>query len=195
MSSHVKIVYGSPRERAFLCGAYLLGAATTTGILLREQLLSLSYLLLPLYLVVCAIVLCLLPTGQGSTAFARGGLYRILPALFLMGAIFHASSFTFPSKLSTTALPDVAFHFVEFFALGLFTARMVAPDTERGFTQRSFLLSLTIVLVYGLLDEMHQGFVPRRHPDCMDLLVDASGGLLGIVVYPLLFTGPRKSRR
>ena len=189
----MKIIYGSPREKAFLCGAYLLAAATTTGVLLREQLLSLPYLALPFYLVICAVVLSLLPAGQLSTAFRRGGLYRTLPAVFLMGAIFQASSFTFPSKLSTTALPDVFFHFVEFFALGFLTARMVAPGKEQGLTSRSFLLALSIVLGFGLLDEFHQGFVPGRDPDWVDLLFDASGGLLGILAYPLLFTGPSES--
>jgi len=185
----VKIIYGSPREKAFLCGAYLLAAAATTGILLRAQLISLPYLALPLYLVICAVALSLLPVGQFPTTFRRGGLYRTLPAVFLMGAILHASSFTFPAKPSV-ALPDVFFHFVEFFALGLLTARMVAPATERGLTLRSFLLALSIVLGFGLADEIYQGFVPGRDPDGVDLLVDASAGLLGILVYPLLFTGP-----
>jgi VanZ family protein len=185
----VKIIYGSPREKAFLSGAYLLAAAATIGILLREQMISLPYLGLPLYLVICAMVLFLLPVGQVSTAFGWRWLYRTLPAVFLMGAIFRASSFTLPPKPSV-ALPDVTFHFVEFFALGLFTARMVAPGTERGLTLRSFLLAFSIVLGFGLADEIYQGFVPGRNPAWMDLLVDASGGLLGILVYPLLFTSP-----
>jgi VanZ family protein len=189
----VKIIYGSPIEKAFLCGAYLFAAATTTGVLLREQLLRPPYFGLPVYLVICAVVLCLLPTRERSTGFRRGGLYRTLPAVFLMGAIFLSSSFTFPPKLPTTTLPDVVFHFVEFFALGLLTARMVAPDKEQGLTLRSFLLALSIVLGFALLDEIHQGFVPGRNPDWVDLLVDASGGLLGILVHPLLFTAPKKA--
>jgi VanZ family protein len=184
----VKIIYGSPGEKAFLCGAYLLAAAATTGILLREQLISLPYLGLPLYLVICAIVLFLLPVGQPSATFRWRWLYRTLPAVFLMGAIFHASSFTLPSKPSV-ALPDVTFHFVEFLALGLLTARMVTPGTERGLPLRSLLLAFSIVLGFGLVDEIHQSFVPGRNPDWVDLLVDAVGGFLGILVYPHLFTG------
>jgi VanZ family protein len=185
----VKISYGSPEEKAVLCGAYLLAAAASTLVLLRQQMLACPYLALPLYLVGSALILCLLPREQpvGSPPF--GGLYRTLPALLLMGAIFVASSFTFPPDPSVTMLPDVGFHFTEFFALGLLTARMVAPNTGKGLSLRSFALVLSIVLGYGLLDEIHQSFVPGRDPDWMDLLVDASGGLLGISLYPVLFTG------
>jgi VanZ family protein len=109
-----------------------------------------------------------------------------------MGAIFQASSFTLPSEPSVS-LPDLPFHFLEFFALGLLTARMVAPDAKKGPILRSFLQAFCIILIFGLLDEFYQGFVPGRNPDWVDLLVDASGGLLGILAYPLLFTGPSES--
>ena len=103
-----------------------------------------------------------------------------------MSAIFHASSFTFPPDPSADR-SDLLFHFSEFFALGLLTARMVAPDMERTPSLRSFLLASSIVLGYALLDEIHQGFVPGRDPDGLDWLVDASGGLLGILTYPVAY--------
>ena len=91
----MKITYGTTREKALLCGAFLLAAATSAVILLWEQLFSFPYLALPLYLALCALVLACLPTGQPSGDLLSRGLYRALPALFLMSAIFHASSFTF----------------------------------------------------------------------------------------------------
>jgi VanZ family protein len=156
-------------------------------------MLTFPYLGLPLYLVVCALLLCFLPTGRPGGSFPFGGLYRTLPALLLAGAIFVASSFTLPSGPPTLALPDVGFHFVEFFALGLLTARMVTPNLQNGLSLRSFLLVLSIVVGYALLDEIHQSFVPGRDPSWADLVADASGGLLGILVYPVLFTGPAES--
>jgi VanZ family protein len=108
-----------------------------------------------------------------------------------MGAIFQASSFSFSHGLSVE-LPDLLFHFAEFFALGLLTARMVAPEVDGRLPIRSFLLASAIVLGYGFLDEIHQSFVPGRQPSGMDLLFDAAGGILGILAYPILFTGPRK---
>lgn len=184
----MKITYGTTREKALLCGVFLLAAATSAVIFLREQLLSFPHLGLPLYLALCALVLACLPTGQPSGDLLSRGLYRALPALFLMSAIFHASSFTFPTDPSFGFhRSDLLFHFSEFFALGLLTARMVAPDMDRMHALRSFLLASSIVMGYGLLDEIHQGFVPGRDPDGLDWLVDASGGLVGILAYPIVY--------
>jgi len=192
----VKIPYGTKIEKAFLCGAFLLAAATSAIILLREQLLSFPYLTFPLYLALCAPVLACLPTGHPSRDPLSRGLYRALPALLLMSAIFHASSFTF---LTAPSLgfdrSDLLIHFSEFFALGLLTARMVAPDMNRMHSLRSFLLASSIVLGYGILDEIHQGFVPGRDSDGLDWLVDASAGILGILAYPVVYRGPKKLTR
>ena len=184
----MKITYGTTGEKALLCGAFLLAASTSAFVLCRGQLLSFPYLGLPICLSLCALVLACLPTGQPSRDLLSRGLYRALPALLLMSAIFHASSFTFSPDPSLVG-PDFLFHFAEFFALGLFTARMVDPDMDRRHALRSFVLASSIVLGYGLLDEIHQGFVPGRDPDGLDWLVDASGGFLGILAYPVLFAG------
>ena len=190
----MKISYGTRIEKALLCGAFLLAAATSAVILLQQQLHSFPYLALPLYLALCALVLACLPTGQPSGDPLSRGLYRTLPALFLMSAIFHASSFTFPKAPSLGFdRSDLLFHFGEFFALGLLTARMVATDMGRIHSLRSFFLASSIVLGYGLLDEIHQGFVPGRDPDGLDWLVDASGGLVGILTYPVLYRGTTQS--
>lgn len=190
----MKIPYGTRIEKTLLCGAFLLAAATSAVILLREQLFSFPYLGLSLYLALGALVLACLPTGQPSGDPLSRGLYRALPALFLMSAIFHASSFTFLTDPPSFGFErsDLLFHFSEFFALGLLTARMVAPNIDRMHSLRSFLLASSIVLGYGLLDEIHQAFVPGREPDALDWLVDASGGLVGILAYPVLFRGPKK---
>jgi VanZ family protein len=156
------------------------------------QRLSFPYLGLPLYLALCALVLACLPTGQPSGDPLSRGLYRALPALFLMSAIFHASSLTLPLDPSA-GRSDLLFHFSEFFALGLLTARMVVPNIDRAHSRQSFLLASSIVLGYGLLDEIHQAFVPGRDPDGLDWLVDASGGLLGILAYPVLYRGADQS--
>ena len=187
----MKIAYGTPTERWLLCGAFLLAAAAAAGTLLQAQILSFPYLGLPLNLVLCAVVLCLLPTGRRSGSPLFRGLYRTLPALFLMGAIFHASSFSFPADLSV-GLPDVSFHFLEFFGLGLLTARMVDPDRSGRGSLRSFVFAFSIVVGFGLLDEIHQGFVPGREPSALDLLFDALGGGLGILAYRALYAGPKR---
>lgn len=45
-------------------------------------------------------------------------------------------------------------------------------------------IMLSIVIGYGLFDELHQAFTPGRSVDGKDLLADMAGGLLagGIVI-------------
>jgi VanZ family protein len=38
---------------------------------------------------------------------------------------------------------------------------------------------VSLVGLYGVLDEFHQSFVPGRHTDALDALADICGGLLG----------------
>jgi len=42
-----------------------------------------------------------------------------------------------------------------------------------------YWLVVALVSVYGVLDEVHQYFVPGRHSDVLDVLADIIGGLLG----------------
>jgi len=49
-----------------------------------------------------------------------------------------------------------------------------------------YWLVVTLVGVYGVLDEFHQYFVPGRNSDVLDVLADIIGGLLGAGVMFLL---------
>jgi len=49
-----------------------------------------------------------------------------------------------------------------------------------------YWLVVTLVGVYGVLDEVHQYFVPGRQSDILDVLADISGGLLGAGLMLLL---------
>ena len=42
-----------------------------------------------------------------------------------------------------------------------------------------YWLVIALVSLYGVLDEVHQYFVPGRHSDVYDVLADVIGGLLG----------------
>jgi len=49
-----------------------------------------------------------------------------------------------------------------------------------------FLITLTIALVYGAFDELHQMFIPGRFADIFDWLADAVGSLFGSIIVLLL---------
>lgn len=47
------------------------------------------------------------------------------------------------------------------------------------------LLAIAATVVYGVLDEIHQRFVPGRSFDVYDMIADAAGGLTFLIVFEL----------
>jgi VanZ family protein len=52
-------------------------------------------------------------------------------------------------------------------------------STSSGYRIGQVWLVVILVVLYGLLDEFHQYFVPGRTVDIYDALADAAGALLG----------------
>ena len=48
------------------------------------------------------------------------------------------------------------------------------------------VFSLIAVVLYACLDEFHQNFVENRGPSFKDVLIDSSGGLVGILLFTLM---------
>ena len=102
----------------------------------------------------------------------------LLAALSWAGLIFYLSSQ--PSIEAPALFPgqDKLFHLIAFGVLGLLTmGSLQAP--RAGYSPRQVWLVVLAVTLYGILDEIHQYFVPGRSADVYDALADASGALLG----------------
>jgi VanZ family protein len=70
-----------------------------------------------------------------------------------------------------------AAHFTEYALLALLARRAFITST-RAFIQRYwFQLGLLLVVIYALLDEFHQSFVPSRTASIYDSAIDIAGGL------------------
>jgi VanZ family protein len=52
-----------------------------------------------------------------------------------------------------------------------------------GGRRRGLLLALALTMLYALFDEFHQTFVPGRHADPWDLLVDGLGTTLALGLW------------
>lgn len=100
-----------------------------------------------------------------------------LPAVLWALIIFVSSSI--PSRnLPKFAflIPDEAFHFVIYFVFCALTDRAIKFQAHIKFLSRNhLLLSLCLTVVYGLIDEAHQYFVPGRDANLIDLLTDFLG--------------------
>ena len=67
-------------------------------------------------------------------------------------------------------------HFTEYAILGFLAARAFRPY------QRWFVISVALVVVYALIDEYHQSFVPSRTASVFDSMIDMAGGITALIL-------------
>jgi VanZ family protein len=67
-------------------------------------------------------------------------------------------------------------HFTEYAILGFLAARAFRPYC------RWFLISVALIVVYALLDEYHQSFVPSRTASLVDSFIDMAGGITALIL-------------
>lgn len=73
-------------------------------------------------------------------------------------------------------------HFSEFAILGV----LVYINVKDFKNNKTILLSCLISLIYAISDEIHQIFVPGRACTLIDVLIDFSGSLVGILFIHLM---------
>jgi VanZ family protein len=75
-------------------------------------------------------------------------------------------------------------HLAEYAILGWLIQR------ARG-DRRAWWQSLLMAVAYAATDEFHQSFVPGRHPRVADVMIDAAGVAIGLIVAIRRTTPPR----
>lgn len=101
-----------------------------------------------------------------------------LPALITMGISWYLSSGT----LDTVPMPSVSdklIHLVCFAGLGFFWCWWFSKENWLARPWRHILYVTLIVAAYGMVDEIHQYFVPGRYASVLDWVADLAGGILG----------------
>jgi VanZ family protein len=78
-------------------------------------------------------------------------------------------------------------HFCEYALLGVLAARAFRNSPGLTIKRNWFLISLGLVVVYALVDEYHQSFVPSRTASLVDSLIDIFGGLTALLVVKFVF--------
>lgn len=145
---------------------------------------------------------------------ARRRLWRYGPVVFWIFLISFASTGEFSASNTSEVLRPIlswffpnlsearlatahfltrkAGHFSEY-AILAFLARRAFVTSSRWFLRRYwFQLGLLLVVIYALLDEFHQSFVPSRTPSIYDSAIDIVGGLTILVICKFY---ERRSRR
>jgi len=73
-------------------------------------------------------------------------------------------------------------HFTEYAILAYLAARAFRTSHRTALANRWFLAALVLIVIYALLDEYHQAYVPSRTASIYDSLIDMSGGLVMLLV-------------
>jgi VanZ family protein len=122
-----------------------------------------------------------------SDNFNAGNTSRIIGPLILW--LFPSTS---PETLTVVHLVTRKIaHFTEYAILGFLAARAFRTSPHPAIKQRWFLICIALVVVYALLDEYHQSFVPSRTASIHDSLIDMAGGLTVLIFIRLRNTQRR----
>ena len=103
-----------------------------------------------------------------------------LPAALYMALIWALSSIALPElPIDSVPLRDKGVHFLEYGALGLLVAHATLRTWPHRSAARTLPLAVLICVAWGVLDEIHQAFVPGRSADVLDLVADTLGTVSG----------------
>ncbi|AIF44544.1 VanZ family protein [Virgibacillus sp. SK37] len=75
-------------------------------------------------------------------------------------------------------------HFFIYLILGFLVVNALRASNVLGY--RSVILALLICVLYAIVDEVHQLFIPGRSGEVRDVLIDTAGASVGIGVYLLI---------
>ena len=115
---------------------------------------------------------------------SRASVLRIalawLPAVSYMALIWALSSMALPElPIDSFPLRDKGVHALEYAVLAFLVTHASLrtwPDRSRS---RIAAVALLVTCGWGVLDEIHQAFVPGRSSDLADLVADLAGALVG----------------
>jgi VanZ family protein len=105
---------------------------------------------------------------------------RWTPVVLYMAFLFGLSSMPHPPQPPPTldVVSDQAAHVLLYAGLASLVLRALAGGWSGAVTGGMASLAVTISILYGVTDEIHQHFVPPREMDAMDLVADAVGATL-----------------
>lgn len=98
--------------------------------------------------------------------------------LFLFVDLLQDTSIAYAGRLMRKSA-----HFIAYLILGFLVSHAMKNEASTGSSWKRRGASLLLCVAYAISDEIHQIFVPDRGPQLKDVLIDASGAALGIILY------------
>lgn len=115
-----------------------------------------------------------------------GRILSFLPAIFILAVSWYLSSQPTISHMPSFWSADKLVHIICYG--GLAGAVSFWPGAKRWFNHywQCFIFCIAFVMLYGIIDELHQSFTPGRDCSILDLCADLIGALGGTAVGSFL---------
>ncbi len=90
-----------------------------------------------------------------------------------------------PGKYMPELFPgaDKLSHLLEYFPFGFLVLRAFVKGSNMAKGREALLMSIFVIMLYSLSDELHQLFVPGRQFDLIDMFFDTAGAAAGSYSY------------
>lgn len=95
-----------------------------------------------------------------------------------------------PKSIIGMDIPHVLMHVVEYSILGVLMAQVATYFFDKAFS--IFYSSFMFSAFYGVLDELHQFFVPTRYCTLIDVYSNVIGSVAGILLFLALIRHKKK---
>ncbi|MBI9087777.1 MAG: VanZ family protein [Desulfobacterium sp.] len=119
---------------------------------------------------------------KAMSRLRRTLIYR-LPVIAYCGFIFWQSSSASFGSLPTFAFSDKIMHLGGYGLLGVLVFRVLAQESLPLSRKHLILAAIVFSTLFGVSDEIHQGFVAERCADVFDAVADLLGSTLGVLFY------------
>jgi len=114
--------------------------------------------------------------------------------ILYLGIVYYLSSLSFRNIKSPFPFYDKIFHATEYAILAVLLYRALYISLSKHLLRFIGVGVVFLCIVYGILDEFHQSFVPSRFPDFYDLVANTTGAVFGTVAIGLFLSIKNKKQ-
>lgn len=113
--------------------------------------------------------------------FEKKRVFSVILVILIAVEIFLFSSISGTGPITPGLKVSVIYHFSVFFLLNFFL--LVSLNGNKDIKIKYLIIAFTLSIIYSVLDEIHQLFVPFRYADFGDILTNNAGIFLSTLVY------------
>ena len=123
-------------------------------------------------------------------ALPRRQKLTIISLLFYWPSLFILAHIPIPLFVRRAGVSDKSLHFLAYLILVFLLWFAITPDRKVNWRRATVWWILFVVVWYGVIDELLQGFVAGRSCDVRDFFVDVAGTLTGLILFSFLTFWP-----